>query len=379
MATVNVRGSSSAGLAWIGAIREPSSTLHWSLGEWERVVRLGRRLRLLARLAESVDEAGLIGAVPAEPRRHLVAEQRASRHRTAAMVWALERVRDALGPSEGECVLLKGAAYLGQDLPIATGRLPSDVDILVPPRRIASVQQRLAAAGWVEVDLDEYDRRYYAQWSHEVPPLVHPIHPMELDLHHGLLPPTARNRVDTDVLLPHLTPSKWAGWQVLQPVDQVLHCASHLFFDSDVRNRVRDLVDLDGLFRHFGSDPSFWGSLAERARALGLSEPLALASHFCVAWLATPIPEAAQREFARCGPSSVRRQWLVPLLATLLNPTEPDSSPSSWQGVAGWIFLVRYQYWRMPMRLLLPHLLHKARLRQGAASPDRSDKDAVSR
>jgi len=361
MATAAMTRRSSAGLAWIAAIREPACVLQWSLGDWERVVRLARRLRLLARLAESVDTAGLMEAVPAKPRRHLIAEQRASRHRTAAMAWVLERIRDALGPTEGDCVLLKGAAYLGQDLPIARGRLPSDVDILVPPRRLATVQQRLAAAGWVEVELDEYDRRYYVQWSHEVPPLVHAIHPMELDLHHSLLPPTARNRIDTDMLLPHLKASKWPGWQVLQPVDQVLHCASHLFFDSEVRDRVRDLVDLDGLFRHFGSDPSFWGALADRARTLDLAEPLALASHFCVAWLGTPIPDAAQREFAGSGPSSTRRRWLLPLLATLLTPTEPDSRPSRWQGFAGWIFLARYQYWRMPMRLLLPHVLHKAK------------------
>lgn len=378
MATDTVTGDAGAGLAWIGAIREPARTLHWSLGDWERVVRLGRRLRLLGRLAESVDAAGLLSAVPVEPRRHLIAEQRASRQRTAATVWVLERIRDALGPSEDECVLLKGAAYLGQDLPIAAGRLPSDVDILVPPDRLASVQQRLTAAGWVETELDDYDRRYYLQWSHEVPPLVHPIHPVELDLHHSLLPPTARNRVDTDALLPHLWASRWPGWQVLQPVDQLLHCAAHLFFDSDVRDRVRDLVDLDGLFRHFGRDPSFWESLADRARTLGLAEPLALASHFCVAWLGTPVPEAAQREFAACGPSGSRRRWLLPLLATLLTPVEPDGSPSRWREVAGWIFLARYQYWRMPMRLLLPHALHKARARQGSATQRRPDEESVS-
>jgi hypothetical protein len=184
-----------ARLAWIRAIRDRE----WPLigpspngNAW----CIGRRLRLLARLAEGLEAVGLLEEIPALPRRHLIAEQRVSRHRTAAMVWVLERVRASIDTSEHTCVLLKGAAYLGQDLAIAAGRLPSDVDIMVPRDRLAAVQQRLEAAGWTEIELDEHDRRYYNEWSHEVPPMVHPVHPIELDLHHNILPPMARTRVD---------------------------------------------------------------------------------------------------------------------------------------------------------------------------------------
>ena len=68
----------------------------------------------------------------------------------------------------------------------------------------------------------------------------------------SFLPSAAQ--IDADALLGRLQPSKWHPWQVLHPVDQVLHCAAHLFLDSDLRDRIRDLVDLDGLFRHFGAD-----------------------------------------------------------------------------------------------------------------------------
>ena len=347
-------------LAWIGAIRDPQIAMGWSLAEWERVVRLARRLRLLARLAESLDAAGLVNETLPEPRRHLIAEQRVSRHRTAAVAWAIERIGTALEGSKAPLVLLKGAAYLGQDLSIASGRLPSDVDILVPQAHIAEVQAQLQAAGWAEVELDEYDRRYYHELSHEVPPMVHAVHSIELDLHHGILPPTARTRVDSARLFSRLRPSKWSGWQVLHPVDQVLHCAAHLFCESELRDRIRDLADLDGLLRHFGVQESFWDELTDRARDLGLVEPLALGSHFCVAWLGTPIPDITQRLLALTGLPIYRRRWLLPVFESALMPAEPDDLVSWRQGAADWIVLARHHRRRMPLRLLVPHLLHKA-------------------
>ena len=348
-----------ARLAWVGAIREPGTVLSWSLPEWERVVRLGRRLRLLARLAERVEAAGLLEQVPPQPRRHLVAEQRLSRYRTAAVAWALEQVGQSLQGLAAPCVLLKGAAYLGQDLPLAAGRLPSDVDILVPKDRLPAAQLLLREAGWTEAQLSEHDRRYYYEWSHEVPPMVHAVHPIELDLHHDILPPTARTTVDIDRLLARLGPSKWPGWQVLEPADQVLHAAAHLFFDSELRDRLRDLVDLDGLFRHFGARDGFWERLVERAHELGLTEPLALAVGFCCDWLGTPVPAATQAELLRIGPSGVRRRWLTALFGAVLSPLEPDDEPSFRRTAASWVILARYHHWRMPLRLLVPHLLAK--------------------
>jgi hypothetical protein len=347
-------------LAWVGAIRDPQAVLAWSLSDWERVVRLARRVRLLARLAEAIDAAGLMAEVPIEPRRHLVAEQRLSIFRIAAMTWALQRIQAAIGTPEITLVLLKGAAYLGQSLPIAAGRMPSDVDILVPAVHIGEAQARLQAAHWQFAGVDEYDRRYYEEWSHEVPPMVHPVHPIELDLHHNILPPTASTSIDASVLLSRLRPSQWSGWQVLDPLDQVLHSAAHLFFDSELRDRVRDLLDLDGLLRHFGTRADFWQALPVRARELGLAEPLALALHFCAEWLGTPLPAGVRSAQLEAGVSHARMQWLVRLFGAILMPREPDEGASWSQSAASWLALARYQHWRLPMRLLLPHIARKA-------------------
>lgn len=347
-------------LAWLQALREPQAALLWQIGDWELVIRLARRLRLLARLAASLEAADLTNRVPAQARRHLHAEQRLSAWRTAAMAWALQRIGASLAGRGYPLVLLKGAAYLGQGLPIAAGRLPSDIDILVPRAHLADAQARLAEDGWQELELDAHDQRYYREWSHEVPPMRHPAHRIELDLHHNILPPVARITVDADLLLARLQPSLWPAWQILDPVSQVLHSAAHLFMDSEARDRLRDLVDLDGLFRHFGTEPSFWVELPARARAMGLAEPLALAALFCRDWLGTPIPLAAQESIAAQGPSAWRRLWLRATLDRILMPTDPDQSGSWQQALAAMLFLARHHRNRMPLRLLVPHLLHKA-------------------
>ena len=353
-------------LRWLGALREPQVTLSWSLPQWERVVRLARRLRLLGRLAESVEAAGLSARVPEPVARHLVSEMQYARWRTGHLLWALQRLPQQLGAVDYPLVLLKGAAYIGQDLAIATGRLPSDVDILVPRQHIADAQARLVAAGWAETELDEHDRQYYHQWSHEVPPMRHALHGLELDLHHNILPPIGHAVVDAALLLARLQDSRWPEWKVLHPQDQVLHSAAHLFGDSEVRDRVRDLVDLDSLLRDFSSQADFWVGLPDRAEQLGLTEPLALACHFAQAWLQTPIPLAVQQRLAARGPGPVRRAWLLPLLRTVLMPTEPDDGRSWRQGAAAQIFLMRYHYRRMPLRILLPHLWHKLRAQKAA-------------
>jgi len=347
-------------MAWLAALRNPQISLAWSLTEWEHVVRLSRRLRLLGRLAEALDAENLLHRVPEQARRHLLGEQRLSRWRRGALVWTQQSVGRALSGAGYPRVLLKGAAYLAQDLPIAAGRLPSDLDILVPHAHVADAQARLTAAGWMEREMDVHDQRYYREWSHELPPMTHALYGLELDLHHNILPPVARTHVDAALLFARLQASGVDDWLVLHPQDQVLHSAAHLFLDSESRDRLRDLVDLDGLFRHFGRDPNFWAELPARALELGLAEPLALACHFAAKWLATPVPADALGLINAHGPSAVRRAWLLPTFANILTPTDPDVMPSRRQGFAATFQLMRYHRQRLPMRLLLPHLWHKA-------------------
>ncbi len=352
-----------ASLAWLVVFRDPQQALAWTTAEWGRVVPLARRLRLLSRLAACLEAAGLLDQVPEHQRRHLVGERRLSDWRVQAVTWGIECIARTLDGSTHPLVLLKGAAYLGQKLSIAAGRQPSDLDILVPKAHLPEVLGRLQEDGWDSGPIDAHDLRYYREWSHEMPPMTHPLHRVELDLHHNILPPVARITVDASLLLERIQPSIWPAWHVLHPVDQVLHSAAHLFLDSDLRDRVRDLVDLDGLFRYFGCDPGFWDELPKRAVQLGLTEPLALAVHFAERWMHSPIPRHVQTTINAMRPSALHRVWHLPALESALTPTAPDSVPSPRQDLAALVLLARYHYQRLPLPLLLQHAWQKFRQR----------------
>lgn len=351
-------------LHWLPALREPERCRDWSLDDWQQVIRMARRLRLLGRLSEAVASVRLDATLPEPVRQHLQGERRLSRHRLRTLSWTIERVGDMLGRTPYPRVLLKGAAYVTQGLPIAPGRLPSDLDILVPREALDDAHQRLQTHGWFAVELDAHDQQYYREWSHELPPLRHPQIGLELDLHHGILPPVARTTVDSAALLARLQPSGLPGWHVLAPVDQVLHSAAHLFLDSELRDRVRDLVDLDGLMRHFAARQVFWDDLVTRAGELGLVEPLAFAVHFTTRWLGTPVPAAVHRHLQDRGPGTLSRSLLLPLLDMALAPVDPDTRDTRRRDRAATLLLVRHHLQRMPLHLLLPHLWHKARARR---------------
>ena len=346
---------------WLRAVIEPQRVQAWSLGEWDVAIRQLRKHRLLARLDCALTRADLHSAVPTPARRHLLAERRLSQARTRAMTWAIAQLPGMLKPLRHPLVLLKGAAYVGQGLQIAEGRLPSDLDILVPKSRLADVRLQLAIAGWREPPLDEHDQRYYLEWSHELPPMQHGRHAIELDVHHNILPPRAGRMVDATLLLADLRSSRWPDWQVLSPVDQVLHSAAHLFHDSEPRDRARDLIDLDGLFRHFGQEPAFWSALPARAAVLDLLEPLALACHFTHGWLGTPIPATVQAKLAAEGPGRLKTATLVALLGAVLRPGIIDQPDTLGKRLAATAVLARYHWHRLPLGLLLPHLWRKWR------------------
>jgi hypothetical protein len=359
----------SPSLDWLRALVEPRRVLDWSLADWDRVVRLARRHRLLARLACRIDAAGLGQAVPAPVRSHLRAARTLSEYRMRALRWAAERLPEMLDHPSHPLVLLKGAAYIAQGLPIADGRLPSDLDILIPKRHLVEVRFRLAAAGWREPALNEHDRRYYLEWSHELPPMTHPRHGVELDVHHNILPPRDGRMPDADRLFERLLPSRLPPWQVLCPVDQFLHSAAHLFFDSEPRDRVRDLVDLDGLVREFAGRATFWDELSARALELRLAEPLVLACRFTSSWLGTPVPEPLRS--SPPGASAASPAWVRAAMAAVLTPTEPDRQDALGKRLASAALLARYHWHRMPLRRLVPHLWRKWRI--GRAEGDAQD------
>ncbi len=261
-------------------------------------------------------------------------------------------------------ILLKGTAYLLAGLPAARGRIFNDVDILVPRDALEEVERNLFLAGYVVNHPDPYDQRYYRTWMHELPPLEHVTRKTLLDVHHNIVPDTSRTPVDAALLWESSRPLELPGRMVhgmevrmLEPADLVLHSAVHLFNEGEFDHGLRDLIDIDLLLDHFCSDePGFLRRLQARALQLGLERPLELALRYREMLL--------QKEGADdLSPDAVRGRrsgsLMDPLFRRALMP-DHESCNDRFTPLARWLLYVRGHYLRMPLRLLIPHLVRKA-------------------
>jgi hypothetical protein len=256
-------------------------------------------------------------------------------------------------------VALKGSAYILRNARCAAGRLPQDVDILVERDRLDEVEKALLAAGWEFQKTDAYDQQYYRAWSHELPPMRAPALPLDLDVHHAILPPLGRLRPSSKALFDAAISVADGQWYTLAPPDLVLHVAVHLIQDSDCVNRLRDLVDFDSLVRELAAeDLQFWRLLGERAAKLGLGRPLGYALRLARDWLDTPV-ESAVIEFANVRPGFVGRAVVLPLAARCLTAVDPDLEPGPADRVARSAMAFRALWLRMPPWLLAYHASHK--------------------
>ena len=339
----------------LGLLRNPLSVRGVSLADWDKTIRLARQARLLGVLAHRIQsQAGCLEDVPDCVLGHLRSATAYSEHRVQMLRMELAALAYAL-PVELPVAVLKGAAYIVQDLELARGRLPSDVDLLVSRGQLDQAESALHKAGWVAEAGDAYVERYYREWSHELPPMRFPGHPVEVDLHHTITPVTSRLKPDTASLFADLQAITGQRFLVLQPLDQILHAAVHLFQDSELFANLRDLVDIDGLIRAHLHSASDWQALAARARQHDFERPLWYALRYCRAWLGTVIPA----DLPLTAPPAVAIQLMDWVLPRCTLPRIPDRPAEISRRIAGLFGVLRYQWLRMPPGLLLRHLTHK--------------------
>ena len=106
--------------------------------------------------------------------------------------------------------------------------------------------------GWATRHRDPYDVRYYRQWMHELPPMMNRRRGTVIDVHHNILPRTARDTPDARAVDRRIvTRLPIDPLRVLEPCDLVIHSATHLFHEGELRNGLRDLLDLQSLISEF--------------------------------------------------------------------------------------------------------------------------------
>jgi hypothetical protein len=356
---------------------EPKRMLDLDAAQFNRLIPQGRSSRLLASLAIELKQAGILDQVPAPVRRHLESAVLVHDKQKRDLAYDAEKIRQILAPIDEKLILLKGAAYLQAELPVGRGRLIGDIDIIVPHERIDETEKTLNQSGWESSYIDSYNERYYRKWMHEIPPLFNPKRGTTLDLHHTILPPTAAANLDANLLFDDLIEVK-PGIYTLSRPDMVIHSATHLFHEGEFHNGLRDLWDLDRMLRDFPErDPLFWDGLVSRARQLDLMGSLFHGLTYSQQLFATPIPAEVMQQTTSWS-RKLRKPLMDFLFLRAFRPDQPECR-LPFTGLALYLLFIRSHYLRMPLYLLVPHLVRKAwmsRFGEDSKVPEEGEKDA---
>lgn len=179
------------------ALAEPAYVRNLDACGWNALLTMARAERLDGALALRL--SGL--AIPVTARAVLDGAVAGVAANHAVSLWEAEMTRRALAPLGVPVILLKGVAFAAAGLDAGQGRRIGDLDILVPRADLGAVEAALLGAGWEWVKDDPYDQSYYRDHMHELPPLIHSERDQMIDVHHTILPLTARPRPDAAALI----------------------------------------------------------------------------------------------------------------------------------------------------------------------------------
>ena len=255
-------------------LRDPTSSAALDADGWTALLAIARAEQLIGALAYRLDGLPL----PAAAARILADARASAEQGRVAALWEAEMARRILTPIGCPVVLLKGTAFVAAGLAAGQGRSIGDLDILVPRAALADVEAALIAGGWEWVKPDPYDDAYYRRWMHELPPLIHRDRDRMIDVHHTILPLTARITPDPVAIIAESTMLQ-NGLCVPSVPDMLVHAAAHVFADGDLAGGMRNLWDVHRLIEEFGLDgvaarAAHHGLSVEMARAVRLSAAL---------------------------------------------------------------------------------------------------------
>jgi len=341
---------SAAARLLIDALRVPETVTRLEAKGWTALLAAARAEQLIASLALRLADQPKPPAAAAI----LADAVRAAEQGRVQALWEAEMARRALEPLGVTPILLKGTAFAAAGLSAGEGRFIGDLDILVPRDSLDAAEAALLAAGWEWVKDDPYDNHYYKTWMHELPPLLHRDRDRMIDVHHTILPPTARPRPDAAALIAESTALP-DGLQMLSSRDMLIHAAAHLFADGDLAGGLRNLWDIDRLCREFAQQQEdFFLDVVERAFFHGLGPHMLRALRISRYLFGTPIPTYRQPLRLDLALTPIDRLFVRRLLAR-------DGWGRTTRKLTRLAFYVRSHWIRMPPLLLARHLWIKAR------------------
>ncbi len=337
--------------AWllVDCLREPDRALRLNDADWTALITMARAETLMGTLAYRLQGKNLLKHIELTIEDALVHAE----YQKRSALWEVDCARRALQSYDGPVVLMKGSAYAAAKLDASHGRSIGDLDIMVSEGGLKQTEELLLAAGWEWVKEDDYDDAYYRDHMHELPPLIHKERDRMIDVHHTILPKTARPKPDAQAMLADAIKIESdvtdAGHYIFMPEDMICHSAAHLMADGDLAGGLRNLWDIHCLLSDFsGAAGDFWMRLQNRARQHELWDAVHLAARHANALYGTSIPNDWM--LWTMGDSMFQKRVLA-----------RNSWGQQTHKILRFAFYIRSHWLRMPPLMLAKHLFIKWR------------------
>jgi len=339
-------------------LANPEYAASYNVEQWDETLRFARHAHLLGHLYFLMEHYSLLEDIPARVKDILLGGHIYNSYFRLQARREMRHIGKQLKQYKFSVVLLKGGAYIEAQAGAYAGRRLSDIDLLVAKTDLPAAEAMFIKGGWQYGDVNDYDQHYYRDWMHEVPPLKHYKRSMEVDLHHNIVAPVSRIKLDAAKLLEKVVPIENSPFLILEAKDLLLHSATHLFFNDELRGGLRDLVDMHELCKQFSERKDFWPQLVARARELGLQRPLYYALSNLHSLLHTPVPDFVLADSAKDRPVYPVDLLMKHLIQRLIAPQNVEKMDAP---IAEWLLFVRSHWIRMPVLMLLKHLSYKFR------------------
>ena len=338
----------------LSLLAKPEQCLQLSLSQWQQLIWVLREAKLLSALSAAVKRGGIEHKLPSYAYHHLQSAWVYAERQALQVRYECSQLQQLLSNAGITPLFLKGAAYTLAGTLNCKGRICNDLDVLVAKADLANAEALLQQHGWRTDKLSDYDERYYRQWSHEIPPMVHIHRGTVLDLHHNLYLPISGRAADMQQFFTLVQPADNAAL-VLMPAAMVLHSIIHLFTNEDTQSSLRDLWDLHLLISQFSQD-AFWQQLTKLAQDTGFTTEL----RFCLAALQHYLASALDELTLQYGHQLADKSfWSTNVMLPALVPGHPYTC--GWRNhLAKQMVYLRGHWIKMPARILCKHLTIKA-------------------
>jgi len=327
------------------------------LKQWENIIHVLREVNLLAACYFRLKKEDKLTLLPSFALKHMKSAAVYSSRQSEQVLFECKLLQKILDAENISSVFLKGASYTLRKSKNSAGRVYSDIDLLVAKNEISKAEQALAKHAWCTKKVSEYDNNYYREWSHEIPPMFNIHRGTVLDLHHNILLPISGREVNVELLTENcqVIDDKYT---VLSHAATILHSIVHLIINEDVSNGYRDILDITTLIKENDS-PEFWQEITSLSSKLGFNNELYLALSLSQKYASLTIPDNVWLSFEEQKDNSKLNFLLNYVYYFALQPHSPAIQTLRHK-VAISIAYILGHLQKMPLKILIPHLLTKS-------------------